>query len=63
MIGVLRRLLQDESAAAMTEYALVLSLLSGPAMAALILLANGSSDALAKASSAMTNFQLETPPQ
>jgi Flp pilus assembly pilin Flp len=62
MIRVLRRLLQDESGAAMTEYALVLALLSGPAMVALMGVANGASTALLANAKAMTNFQVQPPP-
>ncbi|HLI97182.1 MAG TPA: hypothetical protein VKT72_14025 [Candidatus Baltobacteraceae bacterium] len=63
MIRVLRRLLQDESGAAMTEYALVLSLLSFPAMLALMALADGSNTALINNANQMTGFQTGAPPQ
>jgi Flp pilus assembly pilin Flp len=61
MMRVLQQLLQDESGAAMTEYALVLALLSGPAMVMLIAIGNSANTALLQASQNMTNFQTGQP--
>jgi Flp pilus assembly pilin Flp len=62
MMRVLQRLLQDETGAAMTEYALVLALLSGPAMVMLMAISTSANTALLKASTEMTKFQTQAPP-
>jgi Flp pilus assembly pilin Flp len=63
MIRVLQQLLRDETGAAMTEYALVLALLSGPAMAVLIAIMGSANTALLNDATKMTAFQTATPPQ
>lgn|GEM_PF-2701712 len=62
MIERALRLLRDECGASMTEYALLLSLLSGAAMAVLIAISRSGNTALVNDASSMQSFQMGPPP-
>ena len=62
MLSSLRRLLQDDSGAVLTEYGLVLALLSGAAMVGTIAIAVSANAEYTNMANSMQSFQLGTPP-
>ena len=61
-MNVLLCILRDENGSAMTEYAVILTLLSIAATAALYAIANSSNTSINSASTGMQNYQLNSPP-
>ena len=58
----LARMLRDENGSAMTEYAIILSLLSFAAMAALIATSTSANTSINGVSQQMQSYQLNGPP-
>ncbi len=58
----IHRLISDQSGASMTEYALILSLLSAAAMAMLIAISKSASASLTTTTSNMQSYQMGPPP-
>jgi Flp pilus assembly pilin Flp len=61
-MSALLRLLRDEGGSAMTEYAVILSLLSCAATAALIATSQSANSSINGISSQMQSYQLNGPP-
>jgi len=61
-MNVVRRLLIDDSGASMTEYAVIISLLSVGAMAMLIAIAYSSSNSLSTTTGNIQGYQAASPP-
>ena len=61
-MNAVERLLRDESGSAMTEYAIILSLLSFAAMAALIATSTSANTSINGVSQHMQSYQLNGPP-
>ena len=62
MFRVFSALMRDESGVTMTEYAIILTLLSAASTAALVAIAQSANGSLAQTSGGMQTYQLNSPP-